>query len=183
MGSRTVSILALAFSIALSLTAADANAENKPFKVSGGGTAPDGLSVFGYASPHNATGTATQLGEYSGNGSAEVLSFDQKTLTGTFQGSFVFVAANGDRLACNYGGPGTFTVTVAESGEATVEFIAVFTPDPAKCTGRFANVTGGSFLMIANTSPFELTLDAEGFTPPFDYTWEGEGSLEFSDES
>jgi hypothetical protein len=48
-----------------------------PFKVTGGGTAPEGLSVFGATSPHNATGTATHLGEYSGNeGVAEALSFD-----------------------------------------------------------------------------------------------------------
>ena len=109
-----------------------------------------------------------------------MLSFDFATLTGTFQGSFVFVAANGDRLASNYGGPGTFAATLADSGEATVEFVAVFTPDPVKCTGRFAKVIGGGFTMIATTDPFELTLDAEGFTPPFHYTWEGEGSLEFS---
>jgi hypothetical protein len=152
-----------------------------PFKVTGGGTAPEGLSLFGAASPHNSTGTATQLGKYSDNeGVAEVLSFDLATLTGTFHGSFVFVAANGDRLACNYGGPGTFAVTLTESGEAIVEFVAVFTPDPARCTGRFAKVIGGGFTMIATTDPFDLTFIAEGFTPPFHYTWEGDGSLEFS---
>lgn len=180
MFSRAVSTFAIAFSIVLSLTVTGAHAQTKPFKISGGGPAPEGLSIFGAASPHSATGTATELGEYSGEGFAEVLSFDFLTLTGTFQGSFVFVAANGDRLACNYGGPGMFAVTFTESGEATVQFVAFFTPDPAKSTGRFANVIGGGWTMFATTDPFQLTLDADGFTPPFNYTWEGEGSLVFS---
>lgn len=180
-------IACLAVTWPLARAAHPGNVVVKPFKISGGGPAPEGLSiVVGTPSPHSATGTATELGNYSGNeGVAYVLSFDPETLTGTFHGSFVFVAANGDRLACNYGdpttgNPGTFAVTVDESGIATVEFIAVFTPDPAKCTGRFAKVIGGGWTMIANTDPFELTIDENGFTPPFNYTWEGEGSLEFS---
>jgi hypothetical protein len=77
--------------------AANADTRAVPFKVTGGGTAPLGLPVFpGGTAPHNATGTATHLGNYSGNeGEFELLSFDPVTGTGTFRGSFVFVAANG----------------------------------------------------------------------------------------
>ena len=39
----------------------------KPIKVTGGGTAPDGLSIFGEDSSHNATGTANHVGAYSGD--------------------------------------------------------------------------------------------------------------------
>jgi hypothetical protein len=113
-----------------------------------------------------------------------VLSFDFSSFTGTFHGSFVFVAANGDRLACDYGDgdpPGTFEVTPAgNAGEVIVQFVAEFTYDPERSTGRFANVTGGSFTMIAITEPFPLQLDADGFTPPFEYTWAGEGTIQFS---
>ncbi len=169
----------------LTLACHEAEAQVKPFKVTGGGTAPDGLSLFGAASPHNATGTATHLGNYSGDeGIAKVLTVDFATLTGTFHGTFVFVAANGDRLACNYGDPGTFAVTPSTevAGEFVVEFVAEFTPDPALSTGQFANVTGGSFTMTATTESFAaLDIDADGFTPPFAYTWEGSGSLTFNE--
>jgi hypothetical protein len=60
---------------------------------------------------HNATGTATHLGRYTGDeGIFELHSIDFGSLSGEFEGSFVFVAAIGDRLACDYG-PGTFQVT------------------------------------------------------------------------
>jgi hypothetical protein len=65
---------------------------------------PRGIPVFpGGTAPHNATGTATYLGRYTGEGTFTLLTLDPATLTGTFTGSFVFVAANGDRLAFNYG--------------------------------------------------------------------------------
>jgi hypothetical protein len=52
-------------------------------------------------------------------------------------------------------------------------------PTRAASTGRFADVTGGSFTMVATTEPFVLQPDAQGYTVPFAYTWEGEGWLAF----
>jgi hypothetical protein len=93
----------------------------------------------------------------------------------------VFVAANGDRLAFKYGAatPGTFTVMPAGDGKVVVQFVAVFTPVPQESTGRFAQVTGGSFTMIATTEPFVLQPNERGYTAPFRYTCMGEGWLEF----
>ncbi len=153
------------------------------FKVTGGGPAPDGISLFGADSPQcSATGNATELGKYSGDGVANAISFDPTTGSGTFHGSFVFVAANGDKLAFTYGDTdngakevGTFQLADAGGGNVTVTFIAEFNPIPALCTGRFKDVIGGSFIMVAVTEPFALEIDAEGFSPPFNYTWEGEG--------
>jgi hypothetical protein len=54
-------------------------------------------------------------------------------------------------------------------------FVAEFNPIPSLCTGRFAKVTGGSFIMTATTEPFVL-----GAMDPVGYTWEGSGTLEFS---
>ena len=154
-----------------------------PFKISGGGTVPLGLPVFaGGTAPHNATGTATHLGKYTGEGVFELLSIDFATFTGTFRGTFEFVAANGDRLAFNYGAnnPGTFTLNPTATGEVVAVFVAEFTPDAAHSTGRFAKVTGGSFTMTATSEPFVPVPNAQGFTPPFAYTWVGDGTLEFA---
>jgi hypothetical protein len=163
--------------------APDAGSRVVPFRVSGGGTAPNGLPLFpGGSGPHNATGTATHLGQYTGEGTFTLLTLDPSTLTGTFTGSFVFVAANGDRLAFDYGAatPGTFTVTPTSDGKVVVQFVAVFTPDPAASTGRFADVTGGSFTMVATTEPFVLQPNELGYTVPFAYTWAGDGWVEFA---
>jgi hypothetical protein len=163
-----------------------AEARTEPFKVTGGGPAPLGLSVLGAESPHRATGGATFLGRYHGNGIANVLTFDPNTGSGTFRGTYTFVSANGDRLACTYGDTrngarhdGTFQVYDAGGGNITVVFIAEFNPVPAQCTGRFRHVTGGSFLMVAVTDPFPLQINSDGFTPPFKYSWAGEGTLQF----
>ena len=168
--------------VALTVMAHPADAQVKPFAVAGGGSAPQGVSLFGADSPHNASGIATHLGLYTGNqGVFNTLSFDPATGSGTFEGSFVFVAANGDRLAFAYGAetPGTLTIIPQADGEVVVQFVAVFTPDPARSTGRFAGVTGGSFVMVATTAPFDATPDARGYTAPFTYTWQGEGWLQF----
>ncbi len=184
----TIAALAALWAV-LVFTAPAAPAQVKPFKVTGGGTAPEGLPLFNGGPPasHNATGTATHLGKYSGDeGMFTLLSFDFETLTGTFGGSFVFVAANGDRLKCNYRrnseipGTGTFFVSgFTEDGEIIVTFIQEFTPVPSESTGKFAQVTGGSFIMIATTDPFPLEI-IDGYTQPFSYTWKGEGKLEFA---
>ncbi len=155
------------------------------FNINGGGPAPDGLPVFvGGTAPHTATGTGTDLGNYTGAGTFELLSLDPATLTGTFQGTFVFVASNGDRLATTYGAgagnPGTFTLTPTASGLVVATFVAEFTPVAALSTGRFAQVTGGGFLMVATSAPFALVPNAQGYTPAFTYTWVGQGLLDFS---
>ncbi len=182
--ASTVRLIAAA--VVLTLACRTANAQVKPFKVTGGGSLPDGFAPFGGDSPHSATGNATFLGKYTGNGVGSALSFDPTTGSGTFHGVFVFVAANGDRLAFTYGDTdngaeevGTFQVYPAGGGNVTVTFIAEFNPIPALCTGRFSNVVDGSFIMTAETDAFPLQLDAEGYTPPFHYTWSGSGWLEF----
>jgi hypothetical protein len=67
----------------------------------------------------------------------------------------------------------------AGGGNVTVVFVAEFNPIPAECTGKFKDVIAGSFLMVAVTDPAPLEINGDGFTPPFDYTWEGDGWIEF----
>jgi hypothetical protein len=176
----------IAAAVILALACPPANAQVEPFKVTGGGPAPDGLSPFGADSPHSATGQATHLGRYSGTGVANVLSFDPLTGSGTFHGFYTFVAANGDRLPFTYGDTdngaeqvGEFQLYDASGGKVYAVFIAEFNPILAQCTGRFQDVIDGSFIMVATSEPFTLVLDEDGFTPPFDYTWEGQGWIEF----
>jgi hypothetical protein len=171
---------------AMAAASAIQNAESRvvPFMISGGGYAPQGLPEFpGGTATHTATGNATELGKYTGNGLFQLLSLDLATLTGTFQGSFTFVAASGDQLAMNYGAnpsnPGQFALMPAGNGQFSAVFVAEFSPDPAQSTGRFANVIGGGFTMVATSAPFSLTSGVPGYTTPFAYTWQGEGSLVF----
>jgi hypothetical protein len=152
-----------------------------PFQVNGGGNAPSGLPLFpGGTAPHDATGQGTLLGTYTGDGVFTLDGFTSAT-TGTFHGTFVFVAANGDRLAMRYGvtTPGQFTIMPTADGQVVVQFVAVFTPVPEESTGRFAKVMGGAFVMVATTEPFVPVPNAQGYTVPFHYTWEGHGALEF----
>jgi hypothetical protein len=152
-----------------------------PLEVFGGGTAPQGLPLFpGGTAPHNAAGSISLWGDYggrySGNGQFTLLNFTSAA-TGNFQGNFDFVANNGDQLACNYGAdsPGTFTIFPTANGKVIVQFVAVFTPVPGASTGHFANVIGGSFTMIATSEAFDPTPNAQGYTMPFAYSWEGAG--------
>jgi len=157
----------------------DLPTQTVPFEVVGSGTAPQGLPLFpGGTAPHTAAGWSNLTGSYSGNGSFTLASFTSPT-TGTFHGSFDFVAADGDQLACDYGAlaPGTFTITPVANGKVVVQFLAVFTPNTSECTGRFADVIGGGFTMVAVTQPFDPTPNAQGFTMPFQYSWEGQGML------
>jgi hypothetical protein len=170
----------------LALVCPAVNAQVVPFKVTGAGSLPAGFSPFGADSPHSATGNATHLGKYSGNGVGNVLSFDFETGSGTFHGHYTFVAANGDKLACTYGDTdngaaqvGAFQLYPAGEGMVYVVFIAEFNPIPSECTGHFQDVMNGSFIMVATSEPFLLELNEDGFTPPFDYTWVGQGWLEF----
>jgi hypothetical protein len=152
-----------------------------PLKITGGGNAPDGLPVIpGLTAPYNATGTATHLGRYTESGIFSLDSLDFSTLSGTFHASATFVAANGDELVGEFA-PGTFSLTPPDAnGKVVATFIATLTPVPGASTGRFANVTGGSLVMVATTEPFVLSVNANGYTPSFTYTWEGQGTLEFA---
>ncbi|QEH35187.1 hypothetical protein OJF2_37340 [Aquisphaera giovannonii] len=165
----------------LSLAGSPAHAQVvKPFKVVGGGVAEYLPVVPDVASRHFAVGQATELGRYYGEGAFQVLEFHADG-TADFDSArpFVFVAANGDRLAFTYGDtsngaarPGEVTLHPTREGLFVAVFVAEFNPIPALCTGRFAKVTGGSFIMTAVTQPFEF-----GAMDPVGYIWSGEGSL------
>ena len=176
-----------ASAVVLALACSTANAQVEPIKVTGGGPAPEGFSPLpGADSPHSATGIATHLGKYSGKGVATVASFDFATGAGTFHGRYTFVTPSGDELAVTYGNTdngaaqvGTFQLLPAGDGMVYAVFVAEFNPILAECTGRFQNVIAGSFIMVATTEPFPLELNEDGFTMPFNYSWEGSVWLEF----
>lgn len=171
---------------ALTLPGPTAEAQVKPFKISGAGVAPTGVPLPGQGSrPHWIVGKASYLGWHHGDGSVvtETAEFhDDGRITGTFGSGepFVFVGANGDILSCNYGrdasgGPtGTFTLfPVGPSGTYVALWIADFVPLGDQCTGQFAGVSG-SWVMYAVSAPFEL-----GSSEPLYYAWQGQGSLTF----
>jgi hypothetical protein len=178
--------------VMLTLECHKAQAQVKPFKITGGGIAPLGLPVPGQdPRSHSSTGNATYLGRYTGDGTIETDSaaFDPSTgqITGEFgSGSpYVFTGANGDKLVCYYGRtdfgasePGAFELTIVDvtpDGFLVVEalFIAEFVVQPDECTGKFAGTTG-SWIMYASTGPFIL-----GSEDPIAYSWEGTGKLKF----
>jgi hypothetical protein len=187
---KTIAVPLIALGALFTLACPRAEAQViKPFKVTGGGVAPRGLSlVLGTPTPHWAVGNATGLGKYYSAGAFQLLKFTSPT-TADFSSSVpcVFVAANGDKLVCTYGdttngakqaGKVTLTVvgvTANKTPIVTGTFVAEFNPVPALCTGRFNNVVGGSFIMVAVTQPFVL-----GATDPVGFTWAGKGSLAFS---
>jgi hypothetical protein len=177
-----LTVLVIALVAILAVAGQTAETQAKPFKISGGGLAPDGISLIpGTAAFHWAVGTATELGEYYGEGHFQILDFTGP-LTAEFSSApdFVFTAANGDELAFTYGvanQPGVVTLTPNSDGSLTAVFVAEFNPVPENCTGRFAKVTGGSFVMVAKSEPFFVLGTT---TTPFAYTWEGEGQLAFS---
>jgi hypothetical protein len=97
--------------------------------------------------------------------------------------NFVFVAANGDRLAMTYGDtnngaeqPGQVTLVPNGDGSLTAYFVAEFNPDLPNCTGRFAKLTGGSLIMYAVSDPFFILGTS---TTPFEDSWSGSGMLTF----
>ena len=157
-----------------------------PFKLSGGGPGPVGMPLFpGGTAPHEAAGTATYLGKHTGAGTYELGSLDISptgAVTGFFQGTFVFVAANGDAMAFTYGDgfTGELTGQLTADGTAVtdVKFDGFFTLDAANSTGRFQKFAGGSFRMIATVDEVSLLSSVPGFTAPFEYAWSGAGSLE-----
>ena len=184
--ARIVSLFAFTLVLVFSQGPAQAQVV-KPFKITGGGPAPEGIYLTPFTpGPHYATGQATELGQYTCVGMFQLLPLAPPPGgTATFSSApyCVFTAANGDILTCTYGngadGPGVVTQTSAGAGFTAV-FVAEFNPVPALCTGRFAKVTGGSWIMVAKSSPFTVFNGPKGpQTTPFAYTWEGEGHLEF----
>jgi hypothetical protein len=189
--SRLSSVVSplVALLVALVVASAPAQAQVKPFKITGEGVGPLGLSLPGQdPRPHWIVGNATHLGRHYGEGfvRTDTANFQPDgTITGTFGSGapFVFTGANGDQLVCYYGRtdhgaskPGTFVLTildVLEDGSLLVEaaWIAEFVPVSDQCTEKFLGVTG-SWVMYAYSKPFVL-----GSSDPVDYSWEGEGTL------
>jgi hypothetical protein len=156
------------------------------FSITGGGPAPTGLPLApDVLAPHTATGTASFLGAYTGSGTfeQEALAIDPSTgaVTANFQGTFTFVAANGDKLVTHYGTGFTGKLTGQFTGTAVVgvQFDAVFVIDGAASTGRFAGASG-SWRMIAHAESVSLASMVPGYTAPFDYTWTGGGTITFA---
>jgi hypothetical protein len=186
-------LIALAAALLAAGATAPAQAQVKPFKITGGGAGPIGLPLPGQPPrPHWAIGTATHLGRYFGLGTVATDSAEFNPVTGKIEGEFgsgspfVFVGADCDKLVCNYGRtafgakvPGTVELTilgVTPGGDLIVEafWVAEFVPDPQLSTGKFAGIKG-SWIMYARSCPFVL-----GSDDPAYYTWEGEGKLEFA---
>jgi hypothetical protein len=172
----------------ISYAAGRGDARATPFRVTGGGPASQGLPLVpGGTATHQITaGTATHLGSYTGEGTFELGSLNISAagvVSGTFRGSFVFVAANGDRLVTTYGDgfTGTFSGQLSADGTSVtgVTFDAIFRVDGAASTGRFAGATG-SWRMIANAESVSLISSVPGYTAPFNYTWTGEGTIELA---
>jgi hypothetical protein len=191
---RSVSLFAFALVLAFAHGPAEAQVV-KPFKVTGGGFVPQGIFLTpGKPAFHWATGQATELGSYYGEGFFTLLTPPNlMTLTADFSSApdFTFTAANGDNLVFTYGDedngaqrPGNVTLQPQADGSFTAVFVAEFNPFLPKCTGRFAKVTGGSFIMIAKSAPFALVPDEDQpngvKTTPFAYTWQGSGTLTFA---
>jgi hypothetical protein len=63
-------------------------------------------------------------------------------------------------------------------GKVVVTFVAEFELVPELSSGRFRHATS-TFTMTATTEPFVPVPDENGYTPPFFYTWEGEGTITF----
>jgi len=173
--------------VALVVGGSTAQAQAKPFHISGTGAGPDGLPFPGQDPRyHWAVGTATHLGKYFGEGSVETetLNIDPETgvITGEFgsgPGGFVFYGANKkDVLATDYGrvegDPGTYTLTPVGGGDYVAVWVAEFVVDPARSAGKFAGVTG-SWTMIAVSEPFNPLIGE-----PVAYSWEGVGELTFA---
>ena len=173
----------------LSFDKDDANGDRgagkaQAFAITGGGPAPQGIALApDVLVPHTATGVASFLGAYTGGGT-----FEQQDLqisatgavTANFQGSFTFVAANGDKLVTHYGAGFTGKLTGHLSADGTavvgVQFDAVFTIDGAQSTGQFAGASG-SWRMIAHADSISLASMVPGYTAPFNYTWTGGGTI------
>jgi hypothetical protein len=169
--------------VALVLASSQARAQVvKAFKVTGAGTADYVPIVPLVPVSHTATGVGTELGKYHGSGEVQLLGFTGPTTANFDSGvPIVFVAANGDKLVCTYGdttngaaAPGQVTLYPTPDGLVVAVWVAEFNPLLDQCTGRFANLIAGSFIMLAVTEPFVL-----GAFDPVGYAWAGDGTLTF----
>ena len=191
--SRRRSVTALLLcTVALALSGLEnsARAELLPLKISGGGVAefiPFSTVPPNNTAVHSIVGHATHLGNHTGQGKVLLEAFTSPA-TAAFSSAepVVLTGANGDDLAFHYGrvdleaaAPGEVTLfPAAEAGKVIAVFVAEFNPLLELCTGRFKQVTGGSFIMIATTGPFVF-----GAKDPVAYTWEGEGALDWKKKS
>ena len=181
-----------AFVAVLGLTCQLAEAQVKPFTVNGAGVAdfipfvefnPGGNNDNSQAF-HSAVGEATELGTYYGEGKVQLDLFTGPT-TAAFSSAvpFVFTAIDGDKLAFTYGDtsngaaqPGEVVLSDGGAGNSIATFTAEFNPVIEQSTGRFKDVIGGSFVMIAVTEPFQFGTKPVGGVA---YTWDGKGTIEF----
>lgn len=172
-------------------------AQLKPLKINGEGVILDDVLLApGATARHCASGRGTAgLGHYEGLGEVRV----DDPMTGAFSSATAFLFrknGNGHTLAMQYGR------TDSESGASPVAqqsgivmllpaedpglyytvWLAEFNPVPSQSTGKFADVSAGSLLMLATSEPFALGLTEEGiaYIPAgTGYTWEGEGTILF----
>ncbi|HET8669175.1 MAG TPA: hypothetical protein VFM05_00715 [Candidatus Saccharimonadales bacterium] len=120
--------------------------EQEPFKGNAEGTiigvlpGPGGITLSGVAE-----GNATYLGRFTRE---EQILLDP--LTGTFVGTIVFTAANGDRLLCTL--TGRFTSLTDATGTYT------FTGG----TGRFEHATGGADFVVTLPDGVHYTVEFNG---------------------
>jgi len=154
----------------------------KPFKVSGSGFVDFFPLSVGPTANHTSEGVATQLGAYHLSAAAVQLDsefvFDEFGVgTADFSSAVdpVFVAANGDQLTLHY--EGFVTAIPQPDGTYRSFWVADFTPVPAGNTGQFEKVTGGSFVMYAESEPF-----IPGVSTDIYYEWEGDGFLEWDED-
>jgi len=189
MVSRTSTRIAATL-LVLALTSLSAQAQIRPFFVTGSGRAPDGVSVIpGTVSQHTAAGLSIPVGPYaSDSGRFVAVDPPDENLSGTFKGSFTFEEVfRKDDLFCTYGdesngaeGPGRYYVIDVGGGDVIIAFLAEFNPDRFRSTGKYRRVTGGSLTMLAVTEPIALAeiLD-DGVSPAFNYSWVGSGWIRF----
>lgn len=189
---RTLTFCSIIATLTFLLAATSASAQEKAFKISGEGVAPQGFPLPTQdPRPHWVAGVATHLGLHTGEGSVETDTADFSEfpvrITGKFGSGqpFVFVAANGDKLVCDYGRgtngefEGDFELMIVDFDDpfrplVQALFLAEFVPRAEESTGRFAGITG-SWFMVATTDTFVL-----GATDPVGYQWTGEGKLKFA---
>jgi hypothetical protein len=133
---RSAASLALAVMAVLGLAGPGAAGEQVPFK----GSLEGVVAVTPLQPPYvsarvNATGNATQLGQFT-----LAIPHTVNRATGTATGSYQFVAANGDRLIASFSGKAMPTAT---PGVLSIVETATITGG----TGRFAGATG-SFTVV-----------------------------------
>ncbi len=147
---------------------------SKPFKVTGAGFVDKFPLIPGEEVPFTAVGNATNLGKYTGEGTVRLDAFTSPTTADFSSGvPFVFTGANGDQLAFDFAGSVELTF-IPNTDLVTTKWTAEFTPVIGENSGKFANVSGGSFEMIAETGPVLLT----DVNIPF--SWNGEGELDYA---